>query len=376
MIFFAPFLTHPALINIIRDRRMRAADTLRAKRFMQEKTASKRLDYIDALKGFTIICVVLGHIGNGYMWGDMPEVYFYLYNITNAFHMALFMMLSGFVFAKAYCAGPAGGVRMKAVFRQVINLAIIYLIWSLILGFVKLALGSVVNEPVTWKEIAMIPIKPIQLYWYLFVLIIFYMIFAFLRKSGVNIYILLGAGFVLCIASLFVPPLLIFDVKRLMYYSFFFALGMLLEIWQREGIGKVAQTVVRIVGAVLAVLAIVFSIVFWSREVFLNDRLFVNIVIALGASLMFYFIFEKAAFIGRSRFLGYLGRHSLEIYLIHTFIITVLRVIYSKTGVYNSAVIILSSLVLSVGLPLLISFVFRKIKIYNIFFAPVKLFDK
>lgn len=344
---------------------------------MQEKAVSKRLNYIDALKGFAIVCVVLGHIGNGYMWGEnADEAYFFIYNITNAFHMALFMLLSGFVFSRAYCAAPDGTVSFKKVFQQVLNLSIIYILWSLILGFSKLFLGSYVNEPVSLTDIIMIPVKPIQLYWYIFVLIIFYVIFAYIRKIKVNIWLLLAITLILCIASHFIPQHLIFDVKRLLYYSFFFTFGMMLEIQKGRAQSKTVRIFAGISATVLVMLAGTFYFIFWDRDIFLHDRFIVNIVIALGVSIAACFIFDKVSIIGNSRPLGYLGRHSLEIYLIHTFVISAVRALYSRIGVYDTAINLITCLILAVAVPLLISIIFRKIRIYDIFFSPVSLFKK
>ena len=48
----------------------------------QEALTNKRIAYIDALKGFTILCVVLGHIATGNLWNPFTQTtYFYLYNI-------------------------------------------------------------------------------------------------------------------------------------------------------------------------------------------------------------------------------------------------------------------------------------------------------
>lgn len=64
-----------------------------------------RLGYIDALKGFAALYVVLGHVANGYIGADIysDKSFFHsVYNAVYAFHMPLFIMLSGFLFQNAY----------------------------------------------------------------------------------------------------------------------------------------------------------------------------------------------------------------------------------------------------------------------------------
>ena len=57
--------------------------------------ATHRIFYIDALKAFAIVLVVMGHL-SPYIWetGDSHSLYL---PILSAFHMPLFMFLSGFV---------------------------------------------------------------------------------------------------------------------------------------------------------------------------------------------------------------------------------------------------------------------------------------
>ena len=63
----------------------------------QEKQNSQRIAYIDALKGFAILCVVLGHIATGNLRDPFTQtIYFYLYNIIYSFHMPAFIFLSGY----------------------------------------------------------------------------------------------------------------------------------------------------------------------------------------------------------------------------------------------------------------------------------------
>ena len=80
----------------------------------QEMQNSKRIAYIDALKGFAILCVVLGHIASGSLWDPFTQTtYFFLYNIIYSFHMPLFILLSGETFYRAYCSSKYGNGQKK-----------------------------------------------------------------------------------------------------------------------------------------------------------------------------------------------------------------------------------------------------------------------
>ena len=59
---------------------------------------TKRIEYIDALRGFTMTLVVMLHIAS-YCWviNGLPSVHLYLYQIR----MPMFFFISGFVLYKA-----------------------------------------------------------------------------------------------------------------------------------------------------------------------------------------------------------------------------------------------------------------------------------
>jgi fucose 4-O-acetylase-like acetyltransferase len=60
-------------------------------------STSKRIEYIDYAKGFTILLVIIGHLGN-FCWKDTD---FVLFRWLTSFQMPLFFYLSGLVANKA-----------------------------------------------------------------------------------------------------------------------------------------------------------------------------------------------------------------------------------------------------------------------------------
>lgn len=341
------------------------------------KTRKKRLLHIDALKGLAILCVVLGHIGNGYMWDDnADQAFFAVYNITNAFHMPLFILLSGVVFQKAYCGRREEPLQRGRIAGQLLNLTILYFLWSILLGVFKIAFGGFVNNPVNWVSLALIPVKPIQLYWYLFVLIIFYVIFGVIGAAKWNPFAVLAAALGLNLLSALLPADMLFDLKRVFFFALFFFLGITLTFLEELAVKTGRETLFLFIPAVFFAAAIVLFIVFWDRDVFLHDRFIVNTVIGTGISLGLYYSFKRIRFLGENRFLVWIGKHSLEIYLLHTFILTAVRVLFGRIGIQNTVFLILSGLCLGVFLPLLIALIFRKIRIYDLFFSPFVFFRR
>ena len=192
----------------------------------------KRIEWIDSIKGFAIICVVLGHIVKGYMdAGLYPEntsLMHAVYNIIYAFHMPLFFTISGFLFNEAYVVGtlPDSSIKTRSVNRQMINLLILYVGYNLLLGSSKIIFSGAVTNKVNMTDLIMIWAKPIQLFWYLYVLLLYYMLFRVDRIRNTNQYCLLVVLAIISALTGFIPAIEWFQINNFLYYAFFFALGI------------------------------------------------------------------------------------------------------------------------------------------------------
>lgn len=98
----------------------------------------ERVTYIDNLKAFAIICVILGHALQ-YLAGNDPERLI-SFNLIYTFHMPLFMMISGFFAAPSLRLAPNVFLKKKA--KQLLLPAISWSIIKIILS----AGGNVCNN--------------------------------------------------------------------------------------------------------------------------------------------------------------------------------------------------------------------------------------
>ena len=323
-----------------------------------------RIKYIDSIKGFAAVCVVLGHVVNGY-WGSGADsvVYYVLLNALYAFHMPLFFTVSGFLFAQAYLAD--GRVKKEKIKAQLINLACVYVLFSLILGVSKILFSQYVNNQVTARDVALIPIKPIGLYWYLFVLVIDYLVFSnefILRQKPAAV---LAAAFALGVASAWIPEYLIFDVKRVCYHFLFFYLGIVLN--KRSGILEKKY----IPFASLPCIILLYA-VFWSQKRQLNSILLVNQALGILCTLLVFCAFRQYKILGENRLFLWVGRYALEIYLLHTFFLTACRTLLRRMNIDSVAVILTVSTVVGVLLPIVFSVICRRFHIHSFLFSPYK----
>ena len=329
-----------------------------------------RIKYIDALKGLAIICVALGHVANGYLGEGAKAgtvIYHNVYNFVYAFHMPLFFILSGFLFRKVYISGNE--IKSDKIKKQIINLLCLYVIYCLILGVFKMIFGGFVNNKVSVKDLLLIPVKPIQLYWYIYVLAFYYFIFS--RKKIVElkkIYVVI-ATLILLVASYFLPKDFYFDIKRLFYYMLFFFVGILF-CDHEEIVDK------NVFVGVTSFFTFFIYIAFWKNEKMINEIWFVNALAGISIAFSIIWLVKNSTILGENPVLNLVGRYSLEIYLLHTFFMTALRVLCHKVHLENPVVVLIVITLISVAVPILIAVICKKIKLYNLLFAPAKLFEK
>ena len=334
-----------------------------------------RIGYIDALKGFAMIFVVLGHIVSGYIGTDAyQEASGFLYNTYNliyAFHMPLFMMLSGYLYYTAYF-NDSGRPDTGRIHRQMYDQIGVYIIYSVLWGFLKILVVKLSDVPLTTEttplDIALIWVKPIGSYWYLYVLIFLYMIFSFKRLTDANKWILLGifSTIALCAQVISIPW---FEFSRVLYQALFFFIGITGKKYKDWVIGNKWLTLV------LFIVAVGTSVLVWNNKrdtsQYANKVFLLSIVVALGISLALWYVFERINFIGNIKIFKLFGRYSLEIYVIHDFIAAGLRSVLLKAGIHNMYTSIVFILIISITMPILFSALCKKLNIHGLFFKPV-----
>ena len=187
----------------------------------------KRESWLDGLKGFAILLVVLGHVLSGYLDAGMfPSAYYSFYEVRSwiySFHMPLFFMLSGFTFALAYYR--TGKLRREGYLRQLLNLLWIYVLFVLLQWGVKQVVPQLVNETYTLEDLRRMFVEPLGNFWYLYVLLVLYLLAALVRlpKWPMQWLLLLGGGAIL--AADVRMDWTALTLYRIIYHLFFFALG-------------------------------------------------------------------------------------------------------------------------------------------------------
>ena len=272
------------------------------------------------------------------------------------------MIISGFIFFTAYVSD--GVPNTKRIYRQVLNLLAIYFIFSISFGIFKVVAGKFANKPIFIKDIFMILIKPIYPYWYLYILIFLYLIFSVDGLYKVNKYVLVSLFVVLALISqVFTFPY--FEINKLLYYVFFFNMGIFLKNC------NINDLKAKILTAVLFFMSVALIVLLWSPERYINSCFAVSIIVALGISLMLWCLFINIRFLGGSSLLQMVGRYCLEIYVIHCVFTAGLRIIFPRVGIENVYVSVILNTVISTIIPMMFSAICKKLNIHGLLFRPV-----
>ena len=281
----------------------------------------KRIEYIDSMRGFTMILVVAHHVAafclgiNDYVPSIHP--------ILCEFRMPLFFFISGFVLYKAETVWSANYIAnflfVKKFPVQIITTVIFFLV------FLK------VND-VSLKEGIYDDAK--CGYWFTYGLFVFFCVYSVTRgilqffnvKSIYTDIILFSLGF-LFFVLFYVPSILeklplsnewknILSLEK-WGYLLFFVIGTLF----RKHFSLVQVVLDKKYFLAICIGVFFVSNLFYNELVATHINIFQLLMALLGIIIVFSFFrsnqawFTKSTFVGRS--LQYVGRRTLDIYLLH-----------------------------------------------------------
>lgn len=327
----------------------------------QNVNTNKRIVYIDAIKGFAMLCVVLGHVVDGYINSNMfPEQNHQMTTIYNgiySFHMALFFLISGMLFSHSYLRKKI--VDKNRIKNKALNLAGTYLIFSIIMGLFKILFGGYANNQVSVKDLLLIPVKTISPYWYLYVLIVFYIFALFGNVDFVfnNYKTILAVSLLLSVISNWVKVTNWFEIRRICYYFVFFYIGILFEKKVFKENRKIEQLIYG-GGLLLACLSYRLGL----YPIF-------KVLVALAISCGLIYIFENVNLLSKIRPFVSCGEHCMEIYAFHCFFTAGLRPVFKMLGLTSSCVIsIILNMFVSILGSIIVALICKKNRIYDLFF--------
>jgi len=272
----------------------------------------RRIDYLDVAKGIGIILVVIFHV-----WRGIESAHLGLANIgwqatdyfVYLFHMPLFFFISGLFVLESLSRG-----KYAYIYDKVIYIYYPYMLWSIVSIIIASGLSGSVNNPVNLGRILSVPLFPKFHFWFLFILFLYYMIIVFLSNRRA----LLAIAIVM--ALLYESSVLQQYAGRQLHFFIFFVAGMLFA----EHIGGFRY---RNWPLALSFLLLSAVIGFWLG---LDTQSAVLVPAGLAGTYLILAISRAVPEGGLRRALGYIGKRSLAIYLLHIIAASGTRIILSK----------------------------------------------
>lgn len=332
-------------------------------------TSRPRITWLDSLKGFTIISVVIGHVVAGYMKaGSFPDTYslqLFLFQAIGTFEMPLFFIVSGFMYAMAYFDAD-GRPKLNKLKWQLPNIAILYFLFTALIVAFKVFFSKYTNDQWTsWAPFFNSWHSPIAPYWYLYALFGFYLISAPLVRMKQRVWLLP----ILLAVSAVIPALFSlrgFCSNEIVYYSLFFAMGI---VAQRNNITlSWPPTIIALCASVI------IAVIFWGNGLgtpkdYVHYHPTVNTFVAIGICLFLWKLFSATPALD-NRLFNLCGRYCLEIYVLHCFFTAGFRSVLPALGLHNFYLNLILNSILSTALPLLIALATQRLHIHTIIFRP------
>lgn len=349
-----------------------------------------RVNWLDNFKGFAIFSVVLGHVSNLFLDYHMFESYSSVIalssNIVNTYMMPIFFMIGGYSFALAYCElttkgkGECVSLNIQRIKVQVINLIIIYFVWSIIYCVSKMTLANDALDKITWETFVFMPFKAVSLFWYIYVLVICYVVttVALLKKISINKQLLISS--VLCFAQYWITynTLELWTVTKTSMYLVFFVLGLKLKYCDelRRNISRNLFIFSSIVLSSVILITLWYKLYkdcidvrfIWTDIPIVGTIPTILLVLALTG-----FFFKRNTIIV---FINYIGKYSLEIYLMHRFFMLLCRKCIYVMNIDSCVISYVGCFTISLLLPIAVAEVSKRFGGYNYLFYPKKIFSK
>lgn len=310
-----------------------------------------RYRWVDYIKGIAILLVVYRHVLIGIERSgiDVSEYMKDANMIFYSFRMPLFFILSG-IFISSSLA--------KRSFRQLTGLKFElliypYLVWVFLQITFQILLSHYTNSNRSWIDYTYIFYQPRNLdqFWYLPALFNVTIIYAFLKQRlKVSIEYQLVLGLIFYYVSMWAREISI--LSDWMDFYIFFAIGDAFSnfLFNPQTRAKLKGNIVFVITIPLFLIAQIYFLkqpetIFYETISGKTSFIFVSLI---GCFFMFILSFRLED-INRFHFLRVIGAHSLYIYVMHVFISSFVRMLFTKFfHITDAATLLISGIIISI----------------------------
>lgn len=344
----------------------------------KENVNIDRQKWLDAIRIMACVSVLIFHVINGYMkdadnYSQMQWPFYMncLRLVLKTYQVPTFFCISGYLYQK-YVAYKFEKINSriavnygKFIKKKIISILIPYFVFSILYVLLSSFLTKDMHTAYGMKSLAELYKNPVAQYWYLLSLFMMFLIaplfsLAFKRKVWIQ------WGFLL-LASL----LLMFDIyplSRLFPYFAYFSLGYVFANTQilEKATSGINRIIWLIIFGLLSV-AVILNDGLLANNRLIGNRIDVLLSCGLIACIFMFYYSLKDILNGK---LLLLSKYTLHVYLIHTWITGIIRVILRKVGIYNVLVHTLVGVLIGLIVSFMLSIVIKKIGFLNFFFEP------
>ncbi|MBE6825213.1 MAG: acyltransferase [Ruminococcaceae bacterium] len=315
--------------------------------------AKVRNDSLDIAKGIAIIPVVLAHTISPVMEGHriLHFLYIFIYGII----LPIFFVTSGYLSTKLVTKPMS---RLELTKQRAVRLLLPYFVWAVIYLPMKIVMSQHVrfSSEYKWYTI-LLGNNPDGQLWFLYVMFIVSLIMIlFVTKKNLTVFTV-----VFMIASVFAPAIpysigfTSIALNFSLYQMGFFFLGTFFAMhFEYE---KVTNNKLVFIISVAELIAYAVVLYIKDTKVWYLE--------AISATCLIYTILFVSNLLSKTKLnkaLTYLGKKSMEIYILHAPLLVIGRIILPKV-IANDYLYVLIMTVSVITLSILISIVINKIKI-------------
>lgn len=304
---------------------------------------SKRDNWIDAVKGITIILVVFHHALGGVNNSIGIEKWIYdVYLLSGPIRMPLFFLIAGLFAKKSLFTN-------KSVFLEskVFHFLYYYVLWNTLSIFIRASLSKYTNNDYEYIQALYLFWEPGLTLWFLYSLLWAYCLARLLRTLSFISHFIIALILYIIVRGVFIDEVPLFIANTFKLYPYF-----VFGIYQSENIRKWVAKANWLRVSVLATLFLLGSAIRFYSDGILSDfvrnellHLVLSFISASAVMSLVYLLTKHKP----NKTLNYVGSHSLYIYLLHFLPAAGFRVLILKTGlIENSFLLIVMTTILSV----------------------------
>ena len=318
-------------------------------------------NWVDAVKVFACILVVLGHFLQSMVKSDIiPETHLYgWFNQTiYYFHVPLFFICSGYLFQKFTSVGSFGQWKNNFL-KKFISLAVPYFVFSLATYLMKNVFSDSVNKE-TGGLIDTLFLNPTSPYWFLYTLIFIFLI-TITIKSNRSAVIFAVVALAIKVASFFIDSN-IYALNTVWENEIWFVAGMLICYCD---ISSVIERIKIYWGLLISVIFVVVSVIVY-RYTEWNDAVAFGMGVLGCTSVLLVALTMKLS----GNVTDVLSKYTFPVFLMHTIFAAGLRTVLFKFDISNSVIHIVLGLIISFIGPVIAAAVLAKLKYTEFLIYP------